>query len=123
MKRQIGGPNSHNRFQSRASGSFCHDYCLRRALNLARSTDDACVVVDDYGLLAFVALHFLQFEYGNRANIHTDRVAIAFVQINCDLYHVLSPAKVDRVECFEVISSWFLRALSSARLDSGLESK
>ena len=71
---------------------------MRRALNLASSTDDACVVVDDYGLLAFVALHFLQFEYGDRTNIHTDRVAITFVQINCDFHHVLTPTKVDRVE-------------------------
>jgi hypothetical protein len=70
---------------------------LGGALNLASSADDACVVVDDYGFLAFVALHFLQLEYGNRTYVYTDGVAVAFVQVNYNLNHGLSPVEVDGV--------------------------
>jgi hypothetical protein len=70
---------------------------LGGALNLASSADDACVVVDDYGFLAFVALYFLELEYSNRAYVHTDGIAVTLVQVNYNLNHDVSPAKVDGV--------------------------
>jgi hypothetical protein len=67
------------------------------ALNLVGSADDACVVADDYGLLSFVALHFLKLEYSDRANINTDTVTIALVVIDYDADHDLTPVNARRV--------------------------
>ena len=80
---------------------------MSRALDFASSTDDACIVVDDYGFLALVALHFLQLEYGNWTHVNADGIPVALVQIDCDLDHDSSPVKVDGVAGYEVISSWF----------------
>jgi len=51
---------------------FGYHYCLCRALNLAGSAYDACIVVYDHRLLSFGAFCFLKLEHRNRAYVHTD---------------------------------------------------
>lgn len=78
-------------------------------MNFAGSADDARIIVDDHGFLSLVALHFLEFEDRNRANVDAYGVAVAFVIVNHDTDHDLKPLKVEPVRQCEVISSWFLR--------------
>jgi len=79
---------------------------LGGTLDLAGSADDTRIIVNDHGLLSFVALYFLKFEHRNGAYIDTDGVAVAFAQIDCDFHHDLTPLKVEPVLSCEVISSW-----------------
>ena len=85
---------------------LCYGYCLCGALNFAGPANNACIIVDDYRFLSFVSLDFLIFEYGHRAYVNADRVAIALLQINYDADQDLTP-KVEAVRADTVISSWF----------------
>jgi len=77
----------------RGENSLSYDDRLCWALNLASSADNAGVVVDDYGLLSVVALHFLKFEHRDRTHINTYRIAIAFVVVNFYFDHDRAPLK------------------------------
>ena len=97
-------------------GSFCYNYCLCGTLNLAGSADDARIIVNNYGLLSFVALYVLKLKYRNGAHIHTDRVPVTFVQINYNSDHDLTPIEDERVLRYEVISSRFAGSVRFRRL-------
>jgi len=82
---------------ARENDSLCYRYCLGGTLYFAGSTDDACIVVDDYGLLSFVAFHFLKLENCDGAYINADGVAVAFVVVNYYTDHNLTPLEVEAV--------------------------
>jgi len=56
----------------RENDSLCHRYRLGGTLHFAGSADDACIVVDDYRLLTFVAFHFLKLENCDGAYVNAD---------------------------------------------------
>ncbi len=76
-------------------------------MDLAGPAYYASVIIDNYRFLAFVSGDIFELEYRDRADIDTDRVAVTFRVVDCDIYHDLTPVKVVRVLHFRVISSWF----------------
>ena len=83
--------------RARENDSLCYRYCLSGTLHFAGSADDACIVVDDYGLLSFVAFHFLKLENRDGTHINADGVAVAFLVVNHYTDHDLTPLEVEAV--------------------------